>query len=335
MPDPSLYVKAMGAAAIVSAAFVLAMAGLRRPAGRTGLNAACVVGMGLGLATGYFVLSLRLSWPPVNGLDRLLTIVVPATLGVELIAGFQRVPRWVKWLLRVSLAATIPRILLHGSVYLSGSGEGWTLWQAAAALVTCGALLAGVWCLLASLYQRGPGVSLPLALCLTIQCAGLTVMMAGYIKGGAAAFPLAATLAATTIGAGLITKRAGAAVHFGSPAIVGVGIVGLFGLLFVGRFFGRLSTGGALVMLLAPLLCWMTELPLLRSRKPWLTGSLRLMLVAIPLFVVLYLAKRDFDRDMAPLLGQTQRTDYLTRTNFMMRPETFQSWTYKFPSASQ
>ncbi|MBC8116905.1 MAG: hypothetical protein H7062_21120 [Candidatus Saccharimonas sp.] len=304
MPEPLLYLKAMGAAAIVSAMFVLAMVGMRRPASTAWLNSACVLGIGLGLAVGCYVLSLRLGWPPANGLDRFLTIVVPAVLGIELIAGFQCVPRWVAWFLRMSLAATIPRILLHGSIYLSGSGNDWTLWQIGTAQVLSGASLAGAWALLSWLSQRSPGVSILLALSLTTQCAGLTVMMAGYIKGGAVAFPLAATLVATTIGARLITKRSGAPSNFGVSAILGIGVVGLFGLLFIGRVFGRLSTGCALVLLLAPLLCWVTETPLLRHRKPWLVGSLRLVLVAIPLVVVLAVAKRDFDRDMAPLLGK-------------------------------
>ena len=304
MPEPLLYLKAMGAAAIVSAMFVLAMAGVRRPASTARINSACVLGIGLGLAVGYCVLPLQLRWPPVNGLDRFLTIVVPAALTVELIAGFQCVPCWVAWLLRMSLAATIPRILLHGSVYLSGSGNDWTLWQAGAALAVCGALSAGLWGLLSWLSQRSPGVSVPWALSLTIQCAGLTVMMAGYIKGGAAAFPLAATLVATTLGASLITKRLGRPENFVAPAILGIGVVGSFGLLFIGRFFGRLSTGCALAMLLAPLLCWATEVPLLRHRKPWFVGSIRLVLVAIPLVVVLVVAKRDFDRNMVPLLGK-------------------------------
>ena len=188
MPDPLLYLKAMGSAAIVSALFVLAIVGVRRPPNTTRLNSACVLGIGLGLAVGYYVLALRLAWPPVTGLDRFLTIVVPTTLGIELIAGFQSVPRWVAWFLRTSLVATIPRILLHGSVYLSGSGSDWTLWQATTVMAVCGALLAGLWGLLSWLSQRSPGVSIPLALCLTTQCAGLTVMMAGYIKGGAAAY---------------------------------------------------------------------------------------------------------------------------------------------------
>jgi hypothetical protein len=302
MPEPLLYLKAMGAAAVASAMFVLAIVGMRRT-GTTWLNSACVLGMGLGLAVGYYVLSLQLAWPPVNCLDRLLTIVVPAALGIELISGFQCAPRWVAWFLRMSLAATIPRLLLHGSVYLSGSGDDWTLWQAATALAVCGALLAGLWSLLSWLSQSSSGVSIPFALCLTTLCAGVTVMMAGYIKGGAAAFPLAATLLATTIGAKLITKRSGTPADSDAPAILGIGVVGLFGLLFMGLFFGRLSTGSAMTMLVAPLLCWATETPLLRHQKPWLVGSLRLVLVTIPLVVVLAVAKRDFDRDMSPLLG--------------------------------
>ena len=89
--------------------------------------------------------------------------------------------------------------------------------------------------------------------------------------------------------------------------ILGIGVVSLFGVLFVGRFFGRLSTGCAIAMLLAPLLCWVTEMPLLRHRKPGLVGLLRLMLVAIPLVIVLTLAKQNFDRDMAPLIENVQR----------------------------
>ena len=253
-----------------------AMAEVRRPASRSRLNSAFVLGIGLGLAVGYHGLSFRWVWPPMNGLDRFLTIAVPAALTIELVAGLQRVPRWAVWLLRMSLAATIPRILLHGSVYLmSGSGGDWTPWQTATALAICGALLAGLWGLLSWLSQRCPGASIRLALCLAIQCAGLTVMMAGYIKGGCAAFPLVATLLATTVGAKLIAKRTGTQADFGASAGLAMGVVGLFGVLFIGRFFGRLSTSCALAMLLAPLLCWVTEIPPLRHRKPWLVGSWR------------------------------------------------------------
>ena len=302
MPDPLLYVQAMVCAASVSALCVLTMVAARRTAGKTLLNVACVIGIGLGLAVGCGVLSLHPSWPPANALDRFFAIVLPVVLGIELVAGIQCVPSWGAWFLRIGLAAAIPRILLHGSVYLSGSDIDWPPGRVYTALVLCGAMLMGVWALLALLARRSPGVSVTFALCLTIQCAGLTVMMAGYIKGGAAAFLLVAALMATTIAATLITKRF-RATNFDATAITGIAAVSLLGVLFIGHFFGRLSTGSALTMLLAPLLCWVTEMPRLRHRKPWLVGSLRIVLVAIPLAVVLGLAKREFDRDMAPLLG--------------------------------
>jgi len=303
MPDLRIYLQATAVAALVSPVFVLtivlAIRLVRRTASTAWLNAACA--LGLALAFGSIAVLVRLNWPPVSGLDRFFTIVVPLVLAVELIAGFPFVPRGVAWFLRISLAATIPRILLRGSVYLSGSVDDWPLWWSNATLAVSAVVLAGFWGLLSSLSQRSPGISIPLAIVLAIQCAGLNVMMAGYIKGGAAAFPMAATLAATTLVAWIITKRSSV------PVILGIGVVSLFGVLFVGRFFGRLSTGCAIAMLLAPLLCWVTEMPLLRHRKPGLVGLLRLMLVAIPLVIVLTLAKQNFDRDMAPLIENVQR----------------------------
>jgi len=311
MPEPLLYLEAMGAAAVASAMIVLAIAGTRRPDGSrwrssTWRSSACVLAMGLGLALGYRVMSLRWVWPPASALDRLLTIVLPAVLGIEWIAGLPRVSAWGAWLLRLLLAAAVPRILLHGSVYLRDSGGEWTRFESGATMAASAALLVGAWGWLSWLARRSPGVSIPLSLVLSVECAGATVMMAGYLQGGAAAFPFGAMLAATSLAAALMAKRFETPGNLGLPAIVGCGVVGLFGLLFVGRFFGRISTGDALAMLFAPLLCWATELPLLRGRKPWIVGSLRLVLVAIPLVIVLAAAKREFDREMAPLLGSVQ-----------------------------
>jgi len=105
--------------------------------------------------------------------------------------------------------------------------------------------------------------------------------------------PLAGALAGAALAACLVGR---------SPALeesLGMGLTGLFGILMMGRFFGDLSTGRAVVLLIAPLLCWVSELPLVRGRKPWVMGAVRLAIVAIPLAVVLGLAKHDFDRDNA------------------------------------
>jgi len=295
MPDPLLYLKATATTAIVSVVLILTMAKSRRSPGETWLNSACVLGIGFGLFAGYHVLSWRLAWPPSNGLDRLLTIVLPAALGIELVAGFQSVPRWLAWLFRLSLAATASRILLHDSVYLTGTDGRWALPQTATVLLVSGVLLASLWSLLSWLSRRSPGVSIPFALGLTTQCAGVTVMMAGYIKGGAAAFPLTATLVAVSFAVWLVARQSETPAKFDTSPIVGIGVVGLFSLLFIGRFFGELTTESTLAMLLAPLLSWVTEIPLFRNRKPWIVGAARLTMVLVA-------AKRDFDRDMAPLL---------------------------------
>jgi hypothetical protein len=303
MPEPLLYCQAMSAAAVASAATVLLGWAVRRDPGWTWLNIACGLAMGLGLAAGFRVLSWQLAWPPASGLDRMLTIVIPAAIGIELIAGFHSVPRPIAWLLRIGLAAAIPRILLHGSVYLNGADD-WNWWQISAAMAFCSATLLGVWSLLVCLSRRSNGgVSVSFALCLSIQSAGAAVIMAGYIKGGAAALPLVAAAAATTIAATLVARQGRKPANFDYAPVLGIGAVGLFGVLFIGRFFGRLSTTCALIMLLAPLLCWVTEAGPLKNRHPWLVGSLRLAFVAIPLVVVLALAKREFDREMSPLLG--------------------------------
>ena len=296
MPEPKLYLLAMAASAIASLLFALVVTAVARPASSTRLNIASILGIGFGLAVGYKVLALRLAWPPANGLDRLLLIVVPSALGIELIAAFPRAPRSLSWAMRICLAVAAPRILLHGSVYLSGPGSDRELWQSAAQLVFCSILLIGTWGLLTMLSARLPGISIPLALAMTAQSGGLTIMMAGYIKGGASTIPFAAALAATTIAICLMRKQAR------QSGAIGIGVIGLFGVLFIGRFFGRLSTVCALTLLLAPLLLWVSEMPFLRHRRPWLVVSLRLLLVAIPLAVVLVLAKQDFDREMAPLL---------------------------------
>ncbi len=297
MPDPALYLRVVVVTVGASAAIVLALGGWRRPASATRTNSACVLGIALALALGYEMLHLRPAWPPANGLGRFIAIVLPAVVGVELIAGFSRTPRRLAWLLRLGLAMSIGRVLLHNSVYLGGPNREWSEWQAVLALTACGAMLAMVWGLLSELSRRSPGVSLPLALSQSSLCGGLAVMLAGYVAGGEAALPLAAALAGAALASCLIGGREA------SQGVIGIGVAGLFSLLFLGRFFGRLSTAAALAIFLAPLLCWATEAPFVRHQRPWLVGVIRLALTAIPLALVLAAAKSEFDREMAPMLG--------------------------------
>ena len=60
-------------------------------------------------------------------------------------------------------------------------------------------------------------------------------MLAGYVTGGAASLPPAAALLAAAVAARRNSH------HPAAQGIIGIGVVGLFGLLFIGRFFGGLS----------------------------------------------------------------------------------------------
>jgi len=132
----------------------------------------------------------------------------------------------------------------------------------------------------------------------SLLCAGLLIMMAGYLKGGSVAFPLAAAL----VGAawrGTRSDRPGTL-----SSVTGLGVVALFGLLIVGRYFGGLTTGTALVVFGAPLLAWWPESSDASPSSPRKRVWLRLAIVALPLAFVLFRAKLDFDQKMRPLMRE-------------------------------
>ncbi|WP_372895790.1 hypothetical protein [Stieleria sp.] len=304
MPDPLLYVQATASAAVAAAAIVVVLLWLRRSPTVAWLNAACGIAVAAGLLVGLRVEDLHVAVPPSSGLDRLLLVVLPATLLIEGIAALPAVANRFAWGLRIGLILLTPRILLHGSVYVSDP-ESWTAWQAAISFGVCWAMLASCWGLMFALGSRRPGISIPLSLGLAIGSAAATVMMAGYLKGGEAAMPMVAALLGTaTVVWVMAGRRRGASGEAPSgvpPVLIAVGVIGLFGVLFIGHFFGRVSGGRAVAICLAPLLCWVTEIAPLKHQRPWIVGAIRLCLVAVPLVITLTLAKRDFDRDLAPL----------------------------------
>ena len=177
------------------------------------------------------------------------------------------------------------------------------------------------------LSERCTGSSVPISIAVATQSAGLIVMMAGYLKGGSAAFPLAASLVGSVVASAgvenLLRRRQLLGMDFVEgnnsqrtdllKGSVGIGMIGLYGILFIGRFFGRLTTGTAVIVLAAPLFCWMSELPGLRNKKPWQVFALRLGLVSVPLLVVLAVAKSEFDRSLAPLTLQENSPRELRR----------------------
>jgi hypothetical protein len=123
---------------------------------------------------------------------------------------------------------------------------------------------------------------LPFALAIAAGAAGITVMLSGYLTGGELGLSLAGAIGGAAVAAlGLRMLRCNA-------GVVGVGMVSLFAVLTVGRFFGELRTVHAAILLFAPLLVCMPELLPSKVTSGWIRSAFAVVLFAIPLaFVVL------------------------------------------------
>jgi hypothetical protein len=250
MPDPILIVTAMSVALGVSGALSAIIGWPWRRAQTTLYDAGWILGIGVGFCAGCWVLDIRPHWPPRQDLDRLLVVVLPAAIAVELLAAFPQVPRWLIWPGRLVIIAGTGRVLLHGTSYLNDlTGPGTSEWSpslAWAILAGLAALEGAVWALLSLLARRTKDPSLSICLVVASAGAAVTVMLSGYATGGQIGLPLAAALAGATV-ALLFETRAGRGI---GP--LGVPLVVFFSLFLLGRFFGALSSVHAILLLCAP-----------------------------------------------------------------------------------
>jgi hypothetical protein len=293
MPDPIWILVASAGAAL--AAGVLLLCGWRA-AGRAGADLGGAVGVGAAFFLGARLVGARPQFPPREDQDRWLLILLPASVVVEVAASL--IPmRWLAWVLRLVVAAGAAPTLLYRSTYLADlSGPGsreWTTAQVGLILGGLAAALATGWALLDRLALRAAGHVVPLALALAGAGAGVTVMLSGYASGGQLGLPLAGGLAGAAVASFFLA---------GTPGVrgaTGVGVVALFALLVVGRFFGTLTTINAVLLFAAPLLAWLAELPFLHRVGPRLRGIAGVSLAGLPVILALVLAARQFSADSA------------------------------------
>jgi hypothetical protein len=304
MPEPGAMLKAMAAAAFTAAAVILIFSWPWRTAHPVRTAAGSVLGVAAGLFVGSWLLGLRPHWPPTEALDRLLYILLPAAILVELLATFLGRLRWLAWLPRLAVAATAARVLLHDSTFISDQNyEGkpeWSperIWQILGGLAIA---LAAVWLGLVLLARRTfaapapdnwmartKGWSVPLVLAMACAGAAVTAMLSGSATDAQMGLPLAAALAGFTF-TSLFLKAPP------DPAgVIGVGTIGLFGLVVIGIFFARLTAVNAVLLFCGPLLCWLPEAP------PRFRGAARVAAAAVPVVVALALAQQKFVDDSA------------------------------------
>ncbi len=325
------------AVALIASAVCMLVAGRFRPRRLAGQGRpraqgarASVVAVVIGAISGYAVLGLWPRLPPANALDRFLVIVLPATVALLAVGHLPLKARALRWGLVFALAVVLVRILLHASVYLQEGAR-----EVGILLLGSAGILVGVLSLVQKLWIRrrhigdndgGGQASISLALAAALFAAGLLIAMAGYIKGGSAALPWSAAIAGATIGSRLGSQDADL------RGIVSLSVVLLFGFLFIGRFFGELTTSTALLVLFTPLLCWTSQLPWLRRCAPRTRDLLSLALVAASLLAVLLWAKQTFDREMAPLISHvTSRVNDGPRTAYLFGQLNSRT---RFPSGS-
>src|SRR5258708_4884528 len=114
MPDPILILGSMIAAALAAAVVLLFcdLIGQATPdSAQTGV--ATVLAVALGLVAGFWWLGARPHWPPGEDQDRLLLIVLPALVAVELVAAMLKPNRGIAWVLRSVVAAGVTPVLLY------------------------------------------------------------------------------------------------------------------------------------------------------------------------------------------------------------------------------
>jgi len=295
MPDPVLILTGIGVAAAVAAA-TLALIGWPWWKGRpTWIDAGWPLAVCAGFLVGCAFLGVCPHWPPSEDLDRLLAVVMPSILGVELLASLPRISSWLIWPLRLVTAAGTARVLLHGSGYVTNiTGPGTSEWPPAQQTMIFAALAAIeclVWVGMALLARRAPGSSVPLSLAIAIAGSAVTIMLSGYSTGGQSGLPLASALAGATLAAVVLPRSSSRYTYLGVP------LVGLFGLLVIGRFFGQLTTVHALLLVLAPLVGWLPELIYPRRFPKWARSLARLILVGAVVSGVLVNAQREFEHD--------------------------------------
>jgi hypothetical protein len=160
-------------------------------------------------------------------------------------------------------------------------------------------VLAGTWMALAALAgktstgaqsgneTRARGMAVVVSLIVAASGAGVTIMLSGYSSGGQMGLPLTAALTGT---AACLLVRVSVPIQ----GVIGLGVVGLFSLLLIGRFFGELAMSHAVLLFLAPLLGWLTELPYIRQIRYAARGIARVLLTAAPVAVSLFLAQQRF-----------------------------------------
>ena len=114
-------------------------------------------------------------------------------------------------------------------------------------------------------------------------------MLCGYFRGGQFALPIAGVIAGVTLASYALPQQ-----PTGNPCL-GVSMIGIFTVTFVGRFYGSLPTSPAVGLLFAPLLFWIAEIPGLRKLPPAARAAIGVVAVLAALVLIVAWAQIRFN----------------------------------------
>jgi hypothetical protein len=311
MPDPWLLLQGIAVAAGLAAAVLLALAWPWRAPSPAALAVGAAVGVGGGFLLGVLRIGVWPHWPPREDIDRFLLLLLPIVVVVEIIAAVPPLPRYAPWILRALVAIGATPLLLYDTIYLADvagpDSREWSATQTAIILPSLALGLAAVWTVLLLLAKRPAARTLPIGLAVVCAGSALAVMLSGYATGGQLGLPLAAALAG--VGFASLALRGPVDISAG----LGPGVVGLFALLAIGRFFGTMSTTHALLLFTTPLLCGLPELLPSPQIRPWMRSVLQAIVVAIPVIFVVTQAQQKFiaDSKTPASPGELSLQDYM------------------------
>ena len=134
---------------------------------------------------------------------------------------------------------------------------------------------------------------MPFALAIAASGAGVTIMMSGYLTGGELALPLAGAIGGAAV-ASLLLRMLKC-----NSGMVGVGVLALFAVIVLGRFFGNLTMIHGTILLAAPLLGCVPRFLPRKLTSVWLRAALSLGLAVIPVAIVVADAREKFVQESA------------------------------------
>src|ERR1700722_16234497 len=168
MPDPIHIVQALSLAVLAAAAVILLASWPWRTPHPARTRCGGVLAVGVGIYAACWWLGALPTWPPRADQSRLLFVLLPAVIVVEITTAAIARPTWFSWILRIVVAMAAAPCLLYGSSYLHeltgpGSRE-WTPLKMVLTLAGLATLLASLWAARWTLPRRMACRSVPMIL---------------------------------------------------------------------------------------------------------------------------------------------------------------------------